>query len=148
MVSLSNIYTVIEHQVGRVIATVALNTITLIVCFTLCTCNKDKLSQCGDLCLDSATGECLTILITGHERPLKSNQFDSLPTRQFEIIKESSELAESDFDGVEISEGKILTPTPHRKIEVKKSDRNHTNIRGPKRLSAFSRFFRSNTFRW
>ena len=138
----------IEHQVGRVIATVALNTFTLIVCFILCTCNKDKLSQCGDLCLDSRTGECLTILVTGHERPRKINQFDPVPTRTLEIIKESSELPESDFAGVEISEGNILTPTPHRKIEIKKSDRNHTNIRGPKRLSAFSRFFRSNTFRW
>ena len=138
----------IEHQVGRVIATVALNTFTLIVCFILCTCNKDKLSDCGDLCLDSATGECLTILVTGHERPQKINQFDPVPTRTLEIIKESSELPESDFVGVEIPEGNILTPTPHRKIEIKKSDRNHTNIRGPKRLSAFSRFFRSNAFRW
>ena len=137
-----------EHQVGRVIATVALNTFTLIVCFILCTCNKDKVSQCGDLCLDSATGECLTILVTGHERPRKNNQFDFLPDRSLNIIKESSELPESDFVGVKISEGNILTPTPHRKIEIKKSDRNHTNIRGPKRLSAFSRLFRSNRFRW
>ena len=138
----------IEHQIGRVIATVALNSFTLIVCFILCTCNKDKLSNCGDLCLDSATGECLTILVTGHERPIKRNQFDPVPTRTLEIIKESSEFQESDFVGVEISEGNILTPTPHRKIEIKKSDRNHTNIWGPKQLSAFSRFFRSNKFRW
>ena len=139
----------IEHQVGRVIATITLNTFTLIVCFILCTCNKDKLNQCGDLCMDSATGECLTIMVTGHERPQKINQFDPVPTRTLGIIKESSELQESDFAGVEISEGNILTPTPHRKIEIKKSDRNNTNgIRGPKRLSAFSRFFRSNAFRW
>ena len=138
----------IEHQIGRVIATVALNSFTLIVCFILCTCNKDKLSNCGDLFLDSATGECLTILVTGHERPIKINQFDPVPTKSLEVIKESSEFQESDFVGVEILEGNILKPTPHRKIEIKKSDRNHTNIRGPKRLSAFSRFFRSNTFRW
>ena len=71
-----------------------------------------------------------------------------MPARTLEIIKESSDLQESDFSGVEISEGNILTPTPHRKIEMKQSDRNHTKIRGPKQLSAFSRFFRSNKFRW
>ena len=58
------------------------------------------------------------------------------------------ELQESDFAEVEILEDNFLTPTPHRKIEIKNSDRNHTNIRGPKQLSAFSRFFRSNAFRW
>ena len=99
--------------------------------------------------MDSATGECLTIMVTGHERPQKINQFDPVPTRTLEIIKESSQLPESNFVGVEISECNILTPTPHEKIEIKKSDRNHTNgIRGPKRLSAFSRFFRSKAFRW
>ena len=98
--------------------------------------------------MDSATGECLTLLVTGHERPQKINQFDLVPTRTLEIIKKSSEFQESDFSRVEISEVNILTPTSHRKIEIKKSDRNQTNIRGPKRLSAFSRFFRSNAFRW
>ena len=73
------------------IATVGLNTFTLIVCFILCTCNKDKLSDCGDLCLDSATGECLTILVTGHERPHKINQFDPVPTKGQLISKANFE---------------------------------------------------------
>ena len=87
-------------------------------------------------------------MVTGHERLRQKNQFDLVPTKTLEIIKESSELPESNFVGVKISEGNILTPNPHRKIEIKKSDRNHTNIWGPKQLSAFSRFFRSNKFCW
>ena len=59
-------------------------------------------------------------MVTGHERLRQKNQFDLVPTKTLEIIKESSELPESNFVGVKISEGNILTPNPHRKIEIKK----------------------------
>ena len=57
-------------------------------------------------------------------------------------------IPESDFEGVQIPDGTLLTPKSHRKIINKKIEKDSSSISSATKISGISRLIRANKFRF